>query len=71
VNILLDEMVVPELIQNDANSKKIIDTALRILSDKNSYKIVKQKLESVKEKLGHDGASQNAAKLILEIFNES
>jgi lipid-A-disaccharide synthase len=71
VNILLDEMVVPELIQNEANSVNIFNTALKILSDNQVYENVKLKLEKVKEKLGSDGASAKAANSILEILNES
>jgi lipid A disaccharide synthetase len=36
-NILLDEMVVPELIQSNASSDKIFDTASKILSDNQAY----------------------------------
>jgi lipid-A-disaccharide synthase len=71
VNILLDEMVVPELIQNEANSENIFNTASKILSDDKTYEKMKHKLGSVKEKLGSDGASKKAAKSILEILNES
>jgi lipid-A-disaccharide synthase len=71
VNILLDEMVVPELIQSEASSENIFKTASKILSNENSYLAVKRKLEQVKEKLGSDGASKKAAKSILEILNES
>lgn len=71
VNILLDEMVVPELIQNEANSVNILNTASKILSDNQEYEKVKLKLEKVKEKLGGDGASAKAANSILEILNES
>jgi lipid-A-disaccharide synthase len=71
VNILLDEMVVPELIQSEANSENIFNTASKILADEDSYQIVKKKLEMVKEKLGSDGASLKAARSILEVMNES
>jgi lipid-A-disaccharide synthase len=71
VNILLDEMVVPELIQGDANPENIFNTASKILSDDQVYENVKFKLGRVKEKLGGDGASKKAARLILEILNES
>jgi lipid-A-disaccharide synthase len=71
VNILLDEMVVPELIQNEAKSENIFNTASKILSDDKTYEKMKHKLDSVKEKLGGDGASQKAARTILEIMNES
>lgn len=71
VNILLDEMVVPELIQNEANSENIIKTSSKILSDNQAYENMKLKLERVSEMLGSDGASKNAAGLIWEILNES
>ncbi len=71
VNILLDEMVVPELIQGDANPENIFNVASKILSDNQAYENVKIKLGKVKEKLGRDGASKKAALSILEILNES
>jgi lipid-A-disaccharide synthase len=71
VNILLDEMVVPELIQSEANLESIINTASKILSDNQVYENTKIKLGQVKEKLGHDGASKKAARSILEALNES
>jgi len=71
VNILLDEMVVPELIQSEANSENIFNTASIILSDMKTYEKMKNKLGNVKEKLGSDGASKKAARSILEILNES
>jgi len=71
VNILLDEMVVPELIQDEANSENIFNTASKILSDDKTYEKMKNKLGNVKEKLGSDGASLKAARSILEILNES
>lgn len=70
VNILLDKMVVPELIQNEANSENIFNTTSKIISDEKIYQSIKHKLEFVKEKLGGGGASKKAAKTILEIMNE-
>lgn len=71
VNILLDEMVVPELIQNEANSTNIYDTASKILSDNQIYENIKLRLGRVKKNLGGEGASKRAAKSILEVLNES
>jgi lipid-A-disaccharide synthase len=71
VNILLDEMVVPELIQGEANPENIFNTASKILSDDQVYENAKIKLGKVREKLGSDGASKKAALSILEILNES
>jgi lipid-A-disaccharide synthase len=71
VNILLDEMVVPELIQSDANPENIFNSVSKILSDDQVYENVKIKLGKVRENLGGDGASKKAALSILEILNES
>ena len=70
-NILLDEKVVPELIQHDASEEKIFETGRKILSDENLYSSIKQKLSSIKNKLGEAGASARAAKIILALMNES
>jgi lipid-A-disaccharide synthase len=71
VNIILDEMIVPELIQSDVNSEKIIHTASQILSDTKFYEKIKMKLAKVRKILGAKGASRKAANSILEILNES
>ena len=71
VNILLDEKVVPELIQTEAVSENIFKEASKILSDNRLFENSRLKLAQVKEKLGSDGASVKAAKIILEILNES
>ena len=70
-NILLDEKVVPELIQHDASEEKIFETGRKILSDENLYSSIKQKLSGIKNKLGEAGASARAAKIILALMNES
>ena len=51
VNILLDEKMVPELIQSDVNEGKIFSESEKILSDKNLYEEHKEKLNGIKEKL--------------------
>ena len=71
VNILLDEIVMPELIQDDASSRNIVEAASKIFADNEYYKNIKLKLERVKELLGDEGASKRAAKSILDILNES
>ncbi len=71
VNILLEDNVVPELIQNDVSERKIYITGKKILSDKEYYNSVKEKLNKVKHKLGNEGASARAAKHIYELMNEA
>ncbi|MCZ6701651.1 MAG: lipid-A-disaccharide synthase [Ignavibacteria bacterium] len=71
VNILLNESVVPELIQNDVTQVKIYKTGIEILGDKKSYASIKEKLSNVKSKLGTAGASARTAKHIYALMNEA
>ena len=70
INILLDEKIVPELVQNEITTKNIIETADKILCDESNYLKVKTKLEDVKTQLGSTGASERAAKIIYGYLNE-
>jgi lipid-A-disaccharide synthase len=69
-NIILNEQVVPELIQNDVSHKNIYETSKGILSNPELYKSIKQKLGLVKEKLGDNGASKKAAQIIYKLMND-
>jgi lipid-A-disaccharide synthase len=71
VNILLDDNVVPELIQRDVSEEKIYAAGKKILNDENHYDSVKLKLNRVKDKLGSEGASARAAKQIYALMNET
>lgn len=71
VNILLDEKVVPELIQSDVNEQKIFKETENVLSDERSYSSIRDKLSSIKNILGDANASENAAKIISNIINEA
>jgi len=67
-NIVLDEQVVPELIQNDANAENIYNAAKGILSDEYLYEDIKRKLSRIKEVLGDKNAPENAAKIIYSLI---
>lgn len=69
-NIILNEQVVPELIQSDANTYKIYDKAKNILSNEDLYQNIKIKLGKIKEVLGNKNAAQNAAKIIYSLIDE-
>ncbi|MDT3694999.1 MAG: lipid-A-disaccharide synthase [Ignavibacterium sp.] len=69
-NIILDEQVVPELIQSNANADKIYDEAKNILSDEDLYENIKTRLGRIKEILGEKNAPRNAAKSIYSMINE-
>ena len=71
VNILLEDNVVPELIQNDVSEEKIYAAGKKILNDEEHYNSVKVKLKEVKDKLGKEGASARAAKQIYALMNET
>jgi lipid-A-disaccharide synthase len=70
-NILLEEGVVPELIQDEVSELKIYKSAEKILNDEDYYKTIKTKLTAIKIKLGETGASARAAKHIYELLNEA
>lgn len=71
VNILSGEKIIPELIQAEANSTSIYERSKIILTDKMLYQNIKNKLSELKEKLGTEGASKRAAKIILNTLNET
>jgi lipid-A-disaccharide synthase len=69
-NILLNEQVVPELIQGDVNSDRIYEEAKNILRNNDLYQKIKQKLSRIKQILGDKNAPENAAKIIYSLLNE-
>jgi len=70
-NIIAGETVVPELIQNDVNTKNILNECSNFLSDTSLYKTVSEKLKSLKEVLGTKDASKTAAEIIIASINEA
>ncbi len=71
VNILLDDKVVPELIQNDVTQENVYSKGKEILGDEKNYSLIKQKLSGVKSKLGTAGASARAANYIKSLMDET
>jgi lipid-A-disaccharide synthase len=70
-NIVLDEQVVPELIQGEANADNIYNEAKKILSDEELLNQMKLKLSRIKKILGDKNAPQNAAKIIYSLMMNS
>ncbi len=70
VNIVLNEMVAPELLQKDANTENIVDKCKEILLDAGKYNSIKEKLGKLKENLGTHGASARAAESIFNMMNK-
>ncbi len=68
-NIISGERVLPELIQNDVNKDLIYSECKKILSNESLYNSIKEKLKSIKTKLGTIGASGRAADSIIAMMN--
>jgi len=71
VNIIAGEMIVPELLQNEATPMNIADKAIALLRDEEQLENIRYALTKVKEKLGGPGASLRAAHQVLEVVGES
>lgn len=65
VNIISNEMIVPELIQKDANTEKIRDSILNYLNHPDLVEKTKQKLSKLQSQLGEFSASERAGNVIL------
>jgi len=70
VNILLEEKIIPELIQNRLTEDSVYEESKKILSNSSEYEKIKIKLSEVKNKLAGETASVSAAKSIYKIINE-
>lgn len=71
VNILSGKTVVPELIQNEVTKQNIFNIVSNFLSDEKKIDTMKNELMLIREKLGNKNASENTAKIIYRMLNES
>ena len=69
VNILAGEEIVPELEQEEVNAENISAYAISILRSIENKDLIKAKLSRITSTLGEKGASQKAAREIMEFFN--
>jgi len=65
VNLIMDREVVRELIQNDLNTKNLVEELKKMLDGEKRAEVLKD-YELLREKLGGEGASENAAEVILK-----
>jgi lipid-A-disaccharide synthase len=65
VNLIMDREVVKELIQNDLNTKNLVEELKKLLEGEKRAQLLKD-YELLREKLGGKGASENAADVILK-----
>ena len=67
VNLLLKERLLPELVQNQLSSEKILEFAIPLLeNDEKRLKII-DGYKILREKLGDPGVTYRAAKEILDL----
>ncbi len=71
VNIVADERIVPEFIQHQARADRIAAATTRFLEQPKHAQSVRNKLTTVRQKLGKPGGSENVAQLALEMLENS
>jgi len=69
VNLVAGERVVTELMQNDLTGSQLTEELLGLL-DKDRNSALRQRLQEVAERLGDSGASERAARIVLEALRE-
>ena len=69
VNLIAQKQIVPELLQHDANIKKVYEEAKRYLEDDKLYINTKKELVDLKKRLGDGDAAKKTAKIALELIN--
>ncbi len=68
VNLLTGKAVVPELIQTEANSKRIAEEVEKMLNSGETIGRMKLALNQIREKLGEPGASARVADIVLKMI---
>jgi lipid-A-disaccharide synthase len=68
-NIVAGARIAPELIQHDAKADRITDEAESLLYDTMRNAQMRERLSLVREKLGAAGASDNVARVVLQMLD--
>lgn len=64
-NILARKMIVPELLQGDLTSQRIVGEAFKIIDDRENIARIREDLSMVVARLGEEGGLRRTAKIIL------
>ncbi len=67
-NIIFGKKVLPELIQNDLNSRNLIEHIELFLNNNNYFNSIKKELSSIKKFLGPRGAINKTVSIALELI---
>jgi lipid-A-disaccharide synthase len=71
VNIVAGEEVVPELLNEQVTPERIADEALKWLKDPEQARVVKERLQKVRESLGSPGVVERIARSMADSMNLS
>ncbi|AXA36057.1 MAG: lipid-A-disaccharide synthase [Candidatus Hydrogenedentota bacterium] len=71
VNIIANEMIVPELLQHDATPERLARAALEIICSPEQLTRMREGLARVRRAMGRSGASARAAEEILHYLQQS
>jgi len=69
-NIILNQKIIPEFIQKEANAKKLYQALQSLLVSKEKYEEIKSNLEQLHNLLGEKSASQEVAQIIKGMLHE-
>ena len=68
-NLIAQKRIVPELIQGEANSQRIAAETRELIVNKKKADEMRLSFSEIREKLGHPGASQRAAKIAWKMLS--
>ncbi len=68
-NLILGELAVPELIQDDFTVKKLSETAIDLIANKESRNKQFEAFERIRKRLGPDGANASVVRMVLSLLN--
>jgi lipid-A-disaccharide synthase len=71
VNLVAGRRIVPELVQEEVNGRRIAEEVHKIIVDEKYSRTMKNELEGVKNKLGGPGASARVAEIVCQMVMES
>ncbi|MFW5757423.1 MAG: lipid-A-disaccharide synthase [Bacteroidota bacterium] len=69
VNLIMDRQIVKELIQHDFNVHRIVAELKKILENRETRQNIIENYTKLRDKLGGEGASENAAKAVIRFVN--
>ena len=70
VNLLLNQMLIPEFIQEDFKAEKMFNSALKILENGSTREDMIDGYKKLQDKLGKPGVTDRASKYILDLLDQ-